>query len=300
MSLKTLVELASNKAARPLLHVRKHSPVILFSAGVVGVVTTVVLASRATLRLDEILDQAEELTEKAEAALEMHSSEYSEADFRRDILLIRLKAVGRVAKIYAPAVIVGTLSIAALTGSHVTLTRRNVALTAAYAGLDRAFRQYRDRIVAELGEDKERELRYDLVDVEIEQKTPDGTVTRIGKQRGPKGYSQYAMLFDEGNKNWSPEHMYNSYFIQNQQAYANHKLKAKGHVFLNEVYDMLGLPRTRAGCIVGWVDGSKHGDGYIDFGVFSGDELTAFDFVTGENQAIWLDFNVDGPIWDNF
>jgi hypothetical protein len=297
MDLKTLADLVTSKTARPILHVRKHSPALLFGAGVVGVVTTVVLASKATLKLEEVIQEANDALDKA-ITLESHN--YSEQDRNRDILLIKVKTVTRLAKLYTPAFIVGSLSVAALTGAHVTLTRRNLGLTAAYAGLDKAFREYRGRIVNELGADKERELRYDLVDTEIEQKTPDGSVTRIVKKRGPRGYSQYAMLFEESNKNWNPQSMYNSYFIQSQQTYANHKLLAKGHVFLNEVYDMLGLPRTRAGCIVGWVKDSPHGDNYIDFGVFSGDELTAFDFVTGEDQSIWLDFNVDGPIWDNF
>lgn len=298
MDLKTLAQFATSKTARPLLHVRKHSPALLFGVGVVGVVGTVVLASRATLKLDEVLQEANDALNKA-LTLEHH--DYSEQDRNHDVFLIKVKTVGRVAKLYAPSVIVGTLSIAALTGAHVTLTRRNLALTAAYAGLDKAFRQYRERIVEELGADKERELRYDLVDAEVLTKAPDGsTVTKIVKTRGPRGYSQYAMLFDEGNKNWQKERMYNSYFIQNIQSYANVKLRANGHLFLNEVYDMLGLPRTRAGCIVGWIINSAHGDSYVDFGVFSGDELVAFDFVTGEEQAIWLDFNVDGPIWDQF
>lgn len=297
MDLKTLAQFATSKTARPLLHVRKHSPVILFGAGVVGVVSTVVLASRATLKLEEVIQEANDALDKA---LTLESHNYSEQDRNRDILLIKVKTVTRLAKLYTPAFIVGSLSIAALTGAHVTLTRRNLGLTAAYAGLDKAFRQYRERIVEELGADKEKELRYDLVDTEIEQKTPDGSVTRIVKKRGPRGYSQYAMLFGEDNKNWQKEHMYNSFFIQNIQAYANVKLRANGHLFLNEVYDMLGLPRTRAGQIVGWLINSPHGDSYVDFGVFSGDELTAFDFVTGEDQQIWLDFNVDGPIWDNF
>lgn len=295
MDLKTLAVAIANKGARPLLHVRKHSPVILFGAGVIGVVGTVVLASRATLKLEEVLQDADDQLNKA---LTLEHAYHSEADLNRDILLIKVKTAARISKLYAPAFVVGTLSIAALTGAHVTLTRRNLALTAAYAGLDKAFRDYRGRIVEALGADKERELRYDLVDTEIETSTPDGTVTRIVKARGPRGYSQYAMLFDENNKNWSPERMQNSYFIQCMQEWANHQLRARGHMFLNEVYDLLGLPRTRAGCIVGWLYGSGHGDGYIDFGVFSGEELTAFDFVTGEKQAIWLDFNVDGPVWD--
>jgi len=295
MDLKTLAVAVANKTARPLLHVRKHSPVLMFTLGVAGTVGTVVLACKATLKLEGVLEEANDLIDKA---LTLEHASYSERDRDRDLLLIKIKTVGKVAKLYAPTLIVGSLSIAALTGAHVTLSRRNLAGAAAYAGLDRAFREYRGRVAEALGVDKEKELRYDLVDVEIEDKTPDGTVTRIVKQRGPRGYSQYAMLFDENNKHWEPTNHHNSFFIQSMQRWANDLLKSRGHIFLNEVYDLLGLPRTRAGAIVGWLYGSAHGDNCVDFGVFSGDELTGFDFVTGEKQAIWLDFNVDGPIWN--
>jgi hypothetical protein len=88
-------------------------------------------------------------------------------------------------------------------------------------------------------------------------------------------------------------------FIKAQERYANDLLKAKKRVFLNEVYEMLGLPRTKAGQIVGWVynpENSK-GDNYIDFGLYS-DNLSYSDYVNGFDQAILLDFNVDGNIWD--
>jgi len=299
MDLKALATVVANKAARPMLHVQKHSPTILFGAGVVGVVATVVLASRATLRLDEVLDEGDELMAKAQVAHDEAWKGYSEDDFRRDLFLIKLKTAGSVAKLYAPAFILGTLSIAALTGAHLTLSRRNVGLTLAYAGLEKAFREYRDRIVGEIGEDRERELRYDLVEYEVTRNTADGPVKEMIKRRGPMGYSIYARLFDQTNKNWTPEHMHNSYFVQCQQRYANDLLNARGHIFLNEVYKMLGMPESREGCIVGWLKGGN-GDGFVDFGVFSGDELTGFDFASGDEKSVWLDFNVDGPIWDHF
>jgi hypothetical protein len=295
MDLKTLAGLVTSKTARPLLHIQKHSPAILFGAGVVGVVTTVVLASKATLRLEEVLQDTDDAINKA-LTLEHHN--YSEQDRSRDLLLIKVKAATKVARLYAPTLIVGTLSIAALTGAHVTLTRRNLALTAAYAGLSKAFGEYRARIADAIGVDEENRLRYDLVDTEVQVTDKDGKVTtKTVAVRGPKGYSQYARLFEETNRNWNPQPMYNSFFIQNQQTWANFQLKAKGHLFLNDVYKMLGLPESKAGCVVGWLIGSG-GDEYVDFGVFSGDELTGFDFITGEKQQIWLDFNVDGPIWD--
>ena len=107
--------------------------------------------------------------------------------------------------------------------------------------------------------------------------------------------SIYARFFDETSTNWQRTQGYNQFFIQAQQNYANDLLKSRGHVFLNEVYDMLGLERSKAGAVVGWVKGN--GDNYIDFGVFQGDEWNAMRFVTGDERSILLDFNVDGVVY---
>jgi hypothetical protein len=86
-----------------------------------------------------------------------------------------------------------------------------------------------------------------------------------------------------------------------QQNFANDRLRAKGHLLLNDVYDSLGLPRTAAGCVVGWVKGGNGqttaGDGYVDFGLFDPETQEIRDFFRGDNGALWLDFNVDGEVY---
>lgn len=90
------------------------------------------------------------------------------------------------------------------------------------------------------------------------------------------------------------------HFLKNQQNYCNDLLKTKGHLFLNEVYDILGMLETEAGKVVGWVYDEKNpiGDNFVDFGIFDMNDERNFDFINGyENTAI-LDFNVDGNILD--
>ena len=115
----------------------------------------------------------------------------------------------------------------------------------------------------------------------------------------PNGLSVYARFFDEGCEQWSKNPEYNLMFLRSQQNYYNDMLKSRGHVFLNEVYDALGIPRTQAGAVVGWMI-SDNGDNFIDFGVFDGDRPRARDFVNGYERSILLDFNVDGVIYDLF
>ena len=108
--------------------------------------------------------------------------------------------------------------------------------------------------------------------------------------------SPYARFFDETVYEWKPDPLMNKCFLDAQQRYANNLLEARGHIFLNEVYDMLGFQRTREGAVVGWIKNGD-GDGYVDFGIYDGNERSRA-FVNGHETSILLDFNVDGTIWD--
>lgn len=293
MKLQTLKNVMTSKLGRSILVGQKHSPVILFGAGVIGVVSATVLACRASLKLDGIMDEHDK--DKWQIAV-ANLPNYSEQDRKKDLVILHFRTAGEITRIYAPAAAVGILSIIALTGSHIILNRRNVAITAAYAALDRGFREYRRRVVDELGPEKDRQFRYQMENREIVEETKEGPVTKTVKQPGPNGASIYARFFDETSSSWRKEHSYNQFFLQSQQNYANDMLRARGHVFLNEIYDMLGLPRSKEGAVVGWVQGN--GDDYVDFGIFEGDRESGMRFVNGYERSVLLDFNVDGIIYD--
>ena len=299
MNFKALANAVTSKVGRQVLTAQKHSPTILFGAGIVGVVATAVLASRATLKLEPIVDEAQEKLQRRHLAKDIAPEKYSDADMKSDTVLIYVQTGYKLVKLYAPAVVMGTLSIAALTGSHILLNRRNVALTAAYAALDKGFKSYRERVVKALGPEADAEFRYDLEDHQIGVETDQGVVEQTIKRPSPKSASIYARFFDETNPNWyknAPAH-HNQMFLQTQQQYANDLLRSRGHIFLNEVYDMLHLERSKEGAIVGWVWGGD-GNNYVDFGVFEGDRHSGMRFVNGDVDAILLDFNVDGVIYD--
>lgn len=280
--------------ARNSLLLQKGSPGLLLGAGIVGMVGGTVLACRATLKMDEVMSEAKD---KLEIAKTLEHPDYSESDRQRDVSLIYFQTAVKVVKLYAPAIIVGALSISALTRSHAILTRRNAALTAAYAALEKGFNEYRARVVAKYGEEVDRDLRYGTREITTEDpKTKKKTkVTRVA----PGEPSIYARFFDEASPSWSKEPEYNHIFLHAQQQWANDRLHAIGHIFLNEVYDALGIPRSEAGAVVGWIR-SENGetDNYVDFGVFEGKSQIVRDFVNGYEGSILLDFNVDGVIWD--
>ena len=300
MNLQTIKNAVTSRVGRQILTTQKHSPKVLFAAGVVGVVGTVVLAARATLKLEEILDEHAEMSAKAEVVRDSGRGDYTAKDYQTDMVKLYARTSYKIVKLYGPSIVTGVAAIAALTGAHLVLNRRNVALTAAYAAIDKGFKQYRERVLKEVGPEKEREFRYGLEDRTIVEETEEGAVTKTIKQITKAGGSPYARLFDEINSSsWQQEHSYNQLFLRCQQNYANDLLRARGHVFLNEVYDMLGLQRSKEGAVVGWVLDGGNSDNFVDFGVFDGQNFhEAMRFVNGDEQSIWLDFNVDGVIYD--
>jgi hypothetical protein len=295
MNLKTIANAVTSRAGRQVLKVQKHSPAILFFAGVFGVGATVALACRSTLRVHEVLDEHQMMAEKINHAGKV-DEKYKEENQQRDMALLYTKTSIKFVKLYAPSVVVGVVSIAALTGAHVVLNRRNMALTAAYAAVEKGFKEYRKRVVDEYGEEKDKQFRYGLEDKTIVEETEEGPITKNTKALVSKKASIYARFFDESSSSWQRQPEYNQLFIQCQQNYANNLLNSRGHVFLNEIYDMLGLERSQEGSVVGWVLGN--GDDYIDFGVFRGDVFMGQQFVNGNERSILLDFNVDGVIYD--
>lgn len=287
---------------------KKHSPEILVGAGIVGVVTSGVMACKATTKLDEILEEPKEKIEKIHELMENpdmvpEGKEYTEEDGKKDLTIMYVQSAVKVAKLYAPAVAVGTISIAAILGGHHILRKRNFALAAAYATIDKGFKEYRGRVIERFGEELDRELKYNLKAKEIEETVvnEDGTETTVKKTvnvANLSDYSDYAKFFDDGCNGWTKDPEFNLMFLKDQQRYANDLLKSKGHLFLNEVYDMLGIQRTQAGQIVGWIYDEKHpvGDNFVDFGIYNVYNEANRNFVNCYERTILLDFNVDGDI----
>ncbi len=291
------VSLVAGKAA---LQLSKQSPHILFGAGMVGFGATIYLASKAALKLDEHIDHVQE---DLNTVREMHSDDihdgYSKSDYRRDLIYVHSNNVYQIIKLYSPTVLVGVGTIICLTKSHQILSSRNTALIAAYSVLDKSYAAYRKRVIDELGEDKDREFRYPTETYKHVTVDDNGKVLTDSEKTRVRldNLSGYARFFDELCSSWKPQPEYNLIFLRAQQNWANDLLRSRGHLFLNEVYDMLDIPRTKSGAVVGWTI-SNSGDNYVDFGLFDGDNPAARDFVNGREGAILLDFNVDGVIYD--
>lgn len=289
------------------LKLKKHSPEILLAAGVVGVVASGVMACKATLKVEEIIDDAKHKIDTIHevSADPTMAEKYSEEDSKKDLAIVYTQTAVKFIKLYGPSVALAGVSLGCMIGSNRILNKRNVALAAAYATVDKGFKEYRGRVIERFGKELDKELKYGIKAKEIEEVSVDEKGKEVSTKStvevmDPNSYSPYSIIFDDGNTGWDPDPELTKYFLIQQQNWANERLKAKGHLFLNEVYDMLGAKRTKAGAQVGWVYDEKNpvGDNYVDFGIFDIYNPKSRDFVNGYEKVIVLDFNVDGVILD--
>lgn len=275
-------------AGRAGLVLSKHAPTILTAAGTVGFIGTTVLASKATLKVEETLAEEAALLVKVHEAHE--DGKLTDKDATRDKVILYTRMTTKLAKLYAPALILGAASIASLVTGHGIMLKRNASLAAAYAAVDQAFKTYKKKVEAKFGKDAVIDALISNTEDEI-----SGNELTLEAIAAVDGVSPYGVIFDGTNVNWSADEDLSMLHLKCQQQYANDILQTRGHIFLNEVYKMLGFPHTPAGAVTGWVKGN--GDDFVDFNIFEG--IFEGEDQNGHTVTKWaLDFNVDGVMYD--
>ncbi len=302
---KEIMNNVSRKLSKVGFQIKKSSPEILIVAGVIGTVASAVMACRATTKVSKIMEESRENIETIHKCMENPEmkEKYTEDDSKKDLAIVYAQTGVKLAKLYGPAVILGVVSLTSIVASNGILRKRNAALAAAYATIDRSYKEYRNRVVERFGKDIDHELRYNIKAKEIEETVVDdkGKEKKAKKTVNtvmPDGASDYAKYFTNANPYWENSEEYVEMFFRAQQNYANDLLRAKGYITLNQVYDMLGMKTNKAGMVVGWVYNPENavGDNYVEFDV----KPVYLQRENGEglDLAYAVDFNVDGNIFE--
>ncbi len=279
---------------------KRRSPEILMIVGVAGTVVSAVMACRATTRIDEIMEDTSEQIEKIHECSGNPDikEKYSEEDARKDTVIVYAHAGVKLAKLYAPSIGLGLLSLSSILASNNILRKRNAAIAAACTAANRSYREYRNRVIERFGKEVDHQLRYNIKAEEIvtNEKGKEKKEKRTIEVADPN-VSGYMKYFTKSNPYWENNSDYVEMFLEAQQNYANDKLRAIGHITLNEVYDMLGMQDTKAGMVVGWIYDPNHpfGDNFVEFDV---KKVYLPNDRGGYEEAYAIDFNVDGNIYE--
>jgi hypothetical protein len=297
-----------------VFQLKKHSPEILVIGGVVGTVVAGVMACKATTHIHDILEDAKKTVDeiheidsepKYKEVYKAHTGEeFTDTVKKKELTRVYVKTGFDIAKLYAPAVAVGALSITAILAGNNILRQRAVAYAAAFTATENTFKEYRDRVVQRFGKDLDRELRYNITSKEVEETVvnEDGTETTVTKtvhEANPSKYDEYTRCFDETSTCWTRNAELNYTFLMQQQRFANDRLQSRGYLSLNDVYEALGFQHSGIGQVVGWVYDEKNPDlnNFVDFGIHDLYDEQKRAFVNGFEKSIWLNFNVDGDLY---
>jgi hypothetical protein len=304
MNIKDIQASAKFAIGRSSLLLKKYSPEILLYGGIAGMIGAGVLGARATLKAQAIVSDTQEKLNMIEEASKRKPDEYGSEERTKDLAMVYTQSGLKFAKLYAPAIGMGVLSVASILSSHGIMKERNVSMIAAYNLLATTYENYRGRIKEKYGDEEDKDYHMGLENQVIKETQFDDegkkykTKEKI-KVKKEQGVSVYAKFFDEYSAYFKKDPALNLHFLRAQQNYANDILNSRGHIFLNEVYDMLGLEHTSEGQLVGWVKNTKNsetlGDNFVNFDIYS---VRNKNFVNARERAILLDFNVDGVIYD--
>lgn len=296
---------------RAVYELDKHSPEILLGLGIITFIGTVVTACHATLKADEVLDEHEKNVRKMEEAktvADEHPEEeldYDDELYAADMRNEKIKTAVKLARLYAPVVALGTISVVSILTSRNIMQKRYLAVVTAYNGLTEVFATYRNRVRDELGETMDRHFRFGT---ELNEETHT-EVGEDGKKKKVKETTENVekfdiskdatcRWFDESNHGyWDENPTLSMMTLRAKASKWNAVLLSRGYVFLNEVLDDMGFEQCQEGARLGWMKNGPVSGGYIDFGLARPDDQTRR-FVNGQSNIVLLEFNVDGIIWD--
>ena len=237
---------AVNAGTLARLNVQKHAPTIGVVGGVIGIGVTAVLASRATLKAQDVMADHKKLVNDLNEARKLREEnpdkvDYTNEDYARDTAIVWTRTLFNLMRVYSPAIAVGIASASMIIASHKAMSNRVAAASAAYTVLQKTFDEYRERVEGRLSdEDKEK----------VQEKLKKNL-------REDKEYSNIlhnTRLFGEGHTTcWNRDMRSNYQFLSAKQNYFNDMLQHRGYVFLNEVYEGLGFEAVPAGQMLGWL-----------------------------------------------
>lgn len=301
-----------NAASGSGLFFKAHAPEILVGTGVVGFGLTVVGACKATSKAHDILEAKEEALNDNDLAFQ--DNIISEKDHEDNIRQINRNSKWMLVKAYTPTATGLVVSVILVLGGYRMINGRLVKTAAAYKILEDGFGRYRENVRDEFGEDADWRMLNTIRPERLEAAEKEREANReieADKKRKKKNYEKrrtahqevYSKFFDQYSdrwrRSWTPDQVWD--YLRQKQREANDMLRIRKHIFLNEVYDLLGLDRTEEGAVVGWILTKKNPNSFVDFGLKSMPEEERRRFLSAERNEdikIWLHFNPDGLIYN--
>lgn len=279
--MRNILEKISRGVGSTKLTLHTIKPDIFIVGGIAGFVATCVVACVETYKLPPVVEKAKKrIEETKEANIPV------EKEAKKAMVKAYAGAAKDIALLYAPAICTGVLSANSILYGAGIYKDRIGALAAAYAALDGAYKKYRAKVEETDGKKKENDIAYEDKKDETEDTKKNTTTER----------SPHAFFYDYPCSGFCDDPETNLMTIKALQNMLQDQLNSRGYLFLNDVYSLFGMPMTRAGQIVGWIQ-DEDDSVFVDLGAFDPVNERA---VMGCESVFLLDPNVQGVILKQF
>lgn len=275
------------------LGAKRNAPELLLGAGLITGTACVVLSGKATIKAAKITDKFKGDIDTISKSLE--SENLTPVEIKNEIRPLYAKYALDLAKNYAVPTALYAATVASIFASYKIQKNRQIALSTALSAMTTAYATLLGKVQNGAKHGLTAQEVLDGVEGRevVDPETGEITIEKV--QGDPINYA-YQVRFDNTCLSWEKDKLQNEFSLKAEENWANDLLQLQGYLFLNDVYDRLGIPKVKTGFIVGWLkDGN--GDGFVDFGVI---DAESYDDVRYDRNAFDLTFNVDGDILTNF
>lgn len=275
----------------------KAAPGLMITCGIAGVAVGSYKAAQVTPMAKEAIAEFKATRD----AIEQHEED---PEAKRECIKAGYRSLGStLLHAYAKPVLFVTGGTALILGGHGIVSKKLATTTASLISTDRIFRNYRNNVIEDQGEEADFRYRTGVKTVNVETVEQD---VRGRKRKVNKEYDvleelvndPFLKLFDESNPNFTKNPTRNLDFLRQQVDFLNRRLVAEGFVSLNDVLYQLGYNRCAEGSIYGWFydpdNPNCHNE--IDIGIKDIRRKTIQNAINGYEPVILLNFNVDGLI----
>lgn len=276
------------------LGAKRNAPELLLGLGLVTGTASIVLTGKASVKAKALTDGVQ--NKKLQLSGQFEVDCLTEEEFKNELRSVYIKYALDLAKEYAVPVSLYAATVASVFASYKIQKNRQIALSTALAACTTAYTTLLGKL--KMGAEHGLTAKEVIDGCEVIQNGVDenGEPIYEKSQGEPVNDSLYKVRFDNYSTCWEKDKFQNESTLRSEECWANDRLRLQGYLFLNDVYDRLGLPRTKAGQIVGWIKGSN-GDGFVDFGIVDAETYADVRF---DYNAFDLEFNVDGDILTKF
>lgn len=236
----------------------KHSPEILLGVGIVSGIAAVGFAIRSTRDVDVVIDGLKNNLDDVKTAKEtLEPEKYPIEAYRKDLVTSYATAGINLAGLYTPTIVCEAISIASLLTSFNVLSKRNAALTAAFAGVYSEYISYRERVAQRYGQEVEYELYNDISveEIEVEKEGKDGKKKVVKEKVKKENLTEKVNSFFVGKDyctEWEDcwDKDVNTDFIKIRLMQAepvlNRRLASEGFIYMSDIMKTCGVKQTNA------------------------------------------------------